>query len=370
MRTCTFQSVLYGVARLLGLDPLRDLNPSRAATLTEYIETRCGEGWKFDFWPEWTPAERRAYRDYYSSSENITATTERFYVGSGLYYQALRAQSPAAQAPATYSAGTWTENSAYWAECRRSYSADVTWATGVVFTVGLKTQNLDDGEFYQCHTAHTAGASFDLTKFGRLTPFQRYVAYEQTSKTPMDEVKGVYRKNPRVITEAPAPVGFFPSDVGVVISEASAPALVWMEFRLRAPRFTATQYSSTRTYALDEAVYYSTTGECYVSLQAANVGQNPATVNSTYWRKQNFPLILAPFVKMAAAADGLTDQKQNDRAMALLRGSGEGQDRGAYGKLEDAHDQAFAGQKQYDRAEVQTYGTDVASTAVYGAGQY
>jgi hypothetical protein len=360
VRTVTFQSVLNGAARLLGLDPVRDLNLQRAGTLAEYITTRCAEGWKFDFWPEWTVSERRAYRDNYSSVENITATMERWYVGAGNYYQALRDQSPAAQAPATFTSGAWVENSAYWAECRRSYTADVTWQAGLAFTLGQKTQNPDDGEVYQCHTAHTAGASFDLTKFGKLTPFQKYVAYEQTAKTAMDEVKGIYRKDPRVIVGSAGSVGYFPTDLGIAISEATPPNLVWVEFRLRPPVFTATPYKVATTYAIGEAVYYAATGECYVSRKDANQNHSPAEVNSSWWSKQNLPLILAPFVKLAAAADGMMDQKQNDRAAQMLNGVPGSEDRGAYGKLQDAHDQAFAGQRQFDRAEVQTYGSESA----------
>ena len=73
VRTETFQSVLNGVAAKLGMDPLRDLNAARAASLTEYINIRVKEAWKFEFWPEWTPVEQRYYRDVFSASGNVAA---------------------------------------------------------------------------------------------------------------------------------------------------------------------------------------------------------------------------------------------------------------------------------------------------------
>jgi hypothetical protein len=68
--------------------------------------------------------------------------------------------------------------------------------------VGDKARNPSDDVMYQCFTAHTAGATFDATKFGALKSFDRYIAYEQTQAgvalTPMDEVKMVTQRNPRV----------------------------------------------------------------------------------------------------------------------------------------------------------------------------
>lgn len=59
MRRVSFQSVLYGAARLAGLDPTRDLREPLTSTLLEHINQRVGEGWRWDFWPEWTLTEER-----------------------------------------------------------------------------------------------------------------------------------------------------------------------------------------------------------------------------------------------------------------------------------------------------------------------
>lgn len=344
MRTVTFQSVLNGVAQLLGMVPTRDLNPARASSLTEYINQRVSEGWKWEFFPEWTVVEQRFYRATYDATANVVAGDERYHIASANYYQALRAQTPAAQAPATLTGGIYVENSAYWAVCAQVYEGN-DWATGTAYTVGQKVRNPSDGIFYQCHTAHNSGANFDATKFGRLTAFNKYVAYEQTGLTPIDEVKGVYRRNPRVFTNNPGAIAFQPSNDGVQV-DFRAPGTVFLEFRLRPPEFSATAWSATQAYVIGNRVYRNTTGESYLALQDGT-GQDPAT-QAFYWQKINFPAVLASFVKRAALSDALKDQKQDDRSALEL-----GQ---AMNELADATDRALDAQGQYPSATVVTYG--------------
>jgi hypothetical protein len=350
MRTVTFQSVLNGTAAKLGMDPLRDLNPARAASLTEYANLRLVEGWKFEFWPEWTVSEQRWYRDVYAATANVVAADQRLFLADGNYYQALQAQAPAAQAPATLTGGVYVENSAWWAQLQSSY-AGADWATGTVFAVGNQTRNPADNRFYQCVTAHTAGVNFDATKFGVLTPFDRYVAYEQTGQTPMDEVKLVSRRDPRVWPDRYHPVAFAPSADGIQILDPTAPGVVWVTFRLRPPQFTSTLYSAGGNVAVNELRYWPSasggTGEVYQALQAQTPAAQPPS-NAAYWARVSFPAILANFVKRAAFADALSDQKQQDRKTNELET--------ALDELVDASDRALAGQGQFDRATVQTYG--------------
>jgi len=346
MRTVTFKQVLNGISQKLGMDPTRDLNAARAASLTEYVNLRVAEGWKFDFFPEWTVVEQRYFRDAYSAAENVVAADQKFFIGSGLYYQALRAQSPAAQAPATLTDGEWEENSAYWAVLASSYDAE-DWETGTVFAVGDQTREPLTGLFYQCHTAHTAGGTFDSTKFGVLTAFDRYVAYEQTSKTKIGTVKQVSRRNPRIFPSTLGKVTFAPSANGVQITDPTAPNIVWVEFRLRPPVFDRTLYSASANVAVNDIRYYPTTGECYKALQA----QSPATQAPTvaaYWVKVDFPEILEDFVKRAVFCDALTDQKQQSRKLAEIED--------ARDRLADLADEELAAQGQFDRAAVETYG--------------
>lgn len=355
MRTVTFQSVLNGITQLLGMVPSRDLNPNRAAALVEYINQRMVEAWRWDFWPEWTVAEQRYYRPLYDATQTVTAGsvgsgnivtggTEVYFPASGQYYQALQNQAPAAQAPAILTNNVWAENSAWWALSRQSYASGLVtgtlwqngqtswsptmtpnpatmWTPNTAYVVGQQVTNPNDGNGYQCIAAHTSGASFDATKFGVLFPFNKYVGYEQTqgstALTPIDEVKGVWRRNPRVFTNNPGPLGWSPSDAGVQV-EWKAPNMVWVEFRLRPPVFTASIWSSTTAYAAGALVYApATSGECYVAL-AATTGAEPSA-NPALWKRQVMPAVTASYVKRAAFADALKDQKQTDRAAEELQ---------------------------------------------------
>jgi hypothetical protein len=86
-------------------------------------------------------------------------------------------------------------------------------------------------------------------------------------------------------------------------------------------------------------------GECYLA-KGATTGNVPT--NGTYWTKVDFPSVLASWVKRAAFADGLKDQKQTDRAAEELTE--------ALGELQEAASRALEQQGQYERASVQTYG--------------
>ena len=59
MRRVTFQSVLHGTARQIGLDPTRDLQGALTAGLLEFLNQRVAEAWRWDFWKEWTLTESR-----------------------------------------------------------------------------------------------------------------------------------------------------------------------------------------------------------------------------------------------------------------------------------------------------------------------
>lgn len=357
MRTETFQNVLHGAARLGGLDPSRDFGNQRASALAEYINERVREGWEHEFWPEWTPIEQRQYRDAYATgtyaAPTATVAVEVWFPPAQKYYQTLRAST--SQAPATLTGGVYVENSAYWAECAATYAA-ADWLTGTVYAAGVKVRYPDDNRFYQCHTAHTAGATFDATKFGVLTPFSRYVAYEQTGKTVLGEMSRATRRDPRVRTQDAWDEPFALSELGVQF-HTSAPNEIWLTFRRRVPVFTSVPYSSTTTYGAAGLLVFwpgptqwapslTGTGECYKSKASMTVGTLPS--DTTKWEKVNFPYALVSFVKRAVYSDLLREQKQTDRAKAELNE--------ATDKLTDAAVTALEQQGQFEQAAVRTYG--------------
>lgn len=357
MRTVTFQSVLWGAARMLGMDPTKDLQGATPARLVEYIQQRYEEALARAPWPELTPVEQRQFRADYLASNTYAAPTlspasvaEVYDPGSGYYFQALRAV-PINEAPTTLSGSTYTENSAYWAQSASSYSADL-WAESTDYAVGDQVKHPTNGRYYQCHTAHTSGVSFDANSFGLLTPFIAYISDTQTDSsgaalTIIGQVLGVTEFDPRLDRARALKLRYWRTPLGTEV--AGDVASVFVEFKVRPNTWTSSVYASATAYVVGNVVYYPTTlsggtGECYLCKLNAT-GQAPT--NTTYWTKLDFPAVLANFTKRASAADAIGDQKQNTRKRQELAQ--------AYSDLENAVDQELGGQGQFDRVEMQGY---------------
>lgn len=343
-RTVTFQSILEGIAALFNDSP-DSVNAGNASRWTRFINERVRTGQEFDYWPELTPCEERKYRLDYNSATSYaaptaTAASEVYFPATQAYYQALKAAS--GQAPATLTGTGWVLNSAYWAACTSSYSG-ADWAASTAYAVEAVVRNTSDGRFYACHTAHTSSSTFDATKFGILTPFEAYVALDQTGQTPIGEVLRVTRNDPRVNRRFPGLLAHVLSDKGIVPGPG-APVRVFVEFRRRVPRFTMTAWNSGTAYAVGDLVYSATTGECYEAIQA---GTNQVVTLAAYWRKQDMPYVLKDYVIRGAFGDALRPEGKHNEA--------DRQDGKALEFLLQAHDAAFAGQGQFDTAAVQTY---------------
>lgn len=266
MRTVTFQSVLWGVARLLGMRPEKDLTADRAGTLTEYINSRLVEGWRWDFWPEWTACEQRQFRPSYDETASVAAGDEVYDLGTDKYYRAVLAQAPAAEAPG---------NLTYWA---------------------LVTAE----------------------------DFDAYLPKEMVGFTPMDEVKRVLKRNPRTHVLNPGELAWEETDRGIQLRNAIV-TRPWVEFRRRPPVFDSRVWSATEAVVAGMIRYVPTTGDCWLALQAST-NKAPAT-EPTYWSRVLFPSALATWVKRAALSDGLLDLEQTDRSLAeLSKAEGELQD--------------------------------------------
>lgn len=351
MRVVTFQQLLWGTARMLGLtDPGGQFNGNsgtlsneRASDLAEYLTNRAGEGWGWEWWPEWTLTEQREYRATYVAATAYTATQEVWHPGSLKYYQALQATT--GNAPATWNGSTWVTADAYWAECAASYGGS-DWLASTAYAVNTTTgrvRNPADNLFYQCHTAHTSGATFDSTKFGLLTPFNRYIAFEQTGESKIWRCEGIYRRDPRVFPRNPGRCAKGESDLGVQAG-ADAPSQPWIRFQKPPPEFSAVPWAAG-TFTLGDVRYYATTKDCYKVIVSSTTDAPTVTAS---WERQQLPEVLAPFVKRAAKADALGDQKQTARMAKELDL--------AYGDLADARDQMFDGQGNHSTALAGAWG--------------
>jgi hypothetical protein len=248
MRTVTFRSVLHGVATRLGLEPTANLERPQAQALAEYIQNKLEESWELIPWPEWTYAEERQFRNDYNAATS-------YVVGNEVYYE--------------------TEN-----------------------------------KYYICILNSLGNLPTDTTYWEEATELDRYIARDQSWETrDIGMVWEVYQDDPKEFSR-PRKVEWWISTNGIQIT-TSALAKVWVWFGTHPPQFTANEWSSSTTYAIGDVVYYPSTGQCYMAVQA---GSDHLPTLSTYWELQRFPYILAKHVKEAAYARALTEDEAFDKA--------------------------------------------------------
>lgn len=212
MNTVAFRTVLWGVARRLGLKPNENLSPDQAETITDYINTELATAWLEFPWPQLVLCEQRWFRPVWEVAA-YDAGDEVFHEDTGAYWRAV---------------------------------ADV---------LGVDVP----------------GVSPDWVQ---ITELDRYVAYAQPGMSPIGEVLGAWDRNPRVHSAAQL-VPYWLSDAGVQFAAEAAPVMVWLEFRRRVSEFTAELYEANRTYLAGERVYFPDNGECYLAIDASEDADPP-----------------------------------------------------------------------------------------------
>lgn len=322
MRTVAAHTLFQGAMGLLtGQGSSAGVPTSRFAAIRGYLDRALQRLWEAEHWPDLVRLEARRYRDDWASGTTYSASTstaavEVFFPATQLYYQSLQG-SNTNHAPATQSGTTWTENSAWWAQSRTSYSGN-DWVTGTVYVAGNIVRRTSgtsaDYRWYQCHTGHTAGASFDATKFCVLTEFDAYIGFTQTGQTAIGEVFNITAENPRVVRGL-TEYKFWLSSNGVQL--VSAPVEVWLEFRKRRPELTGDVWSSTATYTAGQQVYYTTSagvGNFYDCVTATSAGESPVSA-AAKWSVVEIPYIFGAAMTWHAYADLLAADGQADKAM-------------------------------------------------------
>lgn len=334
MRTVAYSEVLQKATEATGRI-FADLSVQEAGLFKGFIGTRLRGAWEMTEWPDLLPVEERKFRAEWDATATYGASTasgavEVSFAPAQKYYQSLRAAN-LNNAPATFAGGVWTENSAFWAESKRSYSGD-DWATGVNCAVGrILRRSTSSGagadmRFYQAHTAHVSGASFNAANFGILTDFDRYVAYEQAGLVKWGDLMGVFDRNPDIHPDARRFKNTRLSRNGVQVYDTVHTA--WIRYRLRAPFLKGATLSATAAYAVDEQVYFSqasaagnVTANFYDCIVPTAAGETPLT-HPAKWALVPIPYNFAEWLIHAAAADLLSKDAKDDWAgdeMALAK---------------------------------------------------
>lgn len=212
MNTVTFKSVLWGVARRLGLKPAENLSPDTAETITDYINSELATAWREFPWPQTTVLEQRWFAPVWEATA-YEAGDEVYHEDTGKYWEA---------------------------------TADV---------LGTDVPGVSES-------------------WEAVTELDRVVQYEQPGKTEIGEVLGAWTANPRTTTAARL-VPYWFSENGVQFDGDAAAVTVWLEFRTRPSVFTAETYEADRTYLAGERVYFPDNGECYLAIEASEDADPP-----------------------------------------------------------------------------------------------
>lgn len=278
MRTVTFKSALHSVARMMGLDPAKDLTTELANAYAMFMTLRVREAHEHDFWNDLMLVEQRAYRQSWDVATEYEEGDEVFNEEDELYY------------------------------------------TAVATSTGEQPDLDTDGTYWE-----------ELTEYNRYIPFTPPAG--TTGLHTIGHVEYVSKYDPR-LRDDPYTVPHWISPDGVQVY-STAPAWPFVRFRPPAPRFTATPWDSATTYAIGDLVYYAATGECYKALEA-NTNQVPTTTEE--WEKVDFAAVYEMFVVLAAYADALKDDGQLEKAEAVLGETDSPRHGTAYWELQRLHD--------------------------------
>lgn len=309
MTTVDYIDLLNGTARAAGIAP-DDASGEEFPDIQIFHRDRLKRIWEYRPWSILKPTEKRYFRDLYAA-QSYVATNEVYYPGPRKYYQALTT-APSNQAPATLSGTTWTTNIAYWAESFTSYSADEYSATHAYAQGDKAYYSLTDRVYQLFAATSTGNAPSDSTKWGVLTEFDRYIAFEQTGKAAFDHAFAAWDKNPKTDGRARR-MQAWQSDLGLQVLDDEP--FVWLEYRLQRPLLAAEVFDDTAVYAVGDQVYYDSAtarGNLYECVTVTAAGQTPESA-AAKWSLIEIPAAFETYLIHGAAADYLNADEEFDR---------------------------------------------------------
>jgi hypothetical protein len=246
------QSVLYAVARRMGLVPDENLSPDQAAEILLAMDDRLREGWEMYDFVENTTIEERAFRDDYNSS-------------------------------LCYNAG------------------DIVWDSG-------------SQAYYTANQSGVGGPLSNTTLWtgsSTVAP-PAFVPWFQTGKTPIGTAFEAYTGDPYATLNAKK-IQFAVSSRGLEFVVTQVPATIWLYFRLPYPGLGQENWDTTINYMTGDQALGSD-GHTYVSLSDNNLGVNPLSAGQLAWQKFPVPYVFSRFVITAAFSDTLVVNGQNEKA--------------------------------------------------------
>lgn len=315
MRSIAYASVLAQVYGLLNL-AAADVTPADKTKINAFVQRRARDAFQKYWWADTMRSEERWFRPFYAAgtayaAPTVTTASEVFHAGTRQYYQALRATT--GNAPATFSAGSWTVNTAYWAPIAESYAAS-DWADATAYAVGDTVRSLDNARFYRCHTAHTSSGSLNTSNFGLLTEWLPTISLDQAGQTPIGLVRGCFLDNPNRDSN-PRRLKSGLGAGGVHLFENTATScFVW--FQTVPPILTGADFATGSVYTAGAVVYYTSAttgfeGDFWKCLATTTAGQDPEDTPAK-WERQEIPENLRDAIAHAAYSDYLRPVGKDD----------------------------------------------------------
>lgn len=270
----------------------------------------------------WALSDANGNPLYSNSSGNLTGAWDTVLGGAA---PAPSSASLVSQPPTRFG----NENSAYWAVCRTSYTADPFDPTAV-YAVGTQVQNLLDLNFYQ-HITNTGTADEDWNPayWGLLTLFERNVSFNQPwMANQIGEIMGAWDQDPRITTKL-VKLPFVLDQDGAQfvqlrntfnygwIPASTNFSYVWLLYRLQRPFLLGDAWNQNTSYAVGQQVYFvssSGPGNFYSCAVATTAGQSPDNTPAS-WTLVQLPYTFRQYLIEGGFADWLA-------ASGDLQGSG------------------------------------------------
>ena len=169
------------------------------------------------------------------------------------------------------------------------------------------------------------------TCWGLLTPFNRYVAFDQAWETnAIAEFLAAWDFNPLITTKVQTLKYTISADGAQFTTLKHVPGYVWLLIRRVRPELTGGEYDATASYGVGQQVYYvnaggvmvngtvtmAGVGNFYTCAAASTANQNPET-NPGNWVQIQIPYTFRQYLIQGGYADWLTGDGQTDKATAV-----------------------------------------------------